>query len=140
MRMARSPVIARSKLRQLLPKNTNGHGSEGYAWLHPDDLPSFMRELVGLGDDEHARVLRWQILTTARPEEARQARWDEIDLKARTWTLPREKTKKCHRAFVFYLRRAAIAGLGEPRAAGPVFSVTEHSRKHWRGTGVMTKW
>ena len=68
-----------------------------------------MRELVGLGDDEHARVLRWQILTTARPEEARQARWEEIDLKARTWTLPREKTKKGQRAFVFYLSDAAIA-------------------------------
>jgi integrase len=89
-----NPADLKAKLRQLLPKNTNGHGSEGYAWLHPDDLPALMRELVALGDDAHARVLRWQILTTARPEEARQARWEEIDLKAKTWTLPREKTKK----------------------------------------------
>jgi integrase len=130
----------KAKLRQLLPKNTGGHGSEGYAWLHPDDLPAFMRELVALGDDQHARVLRWQILTTARPEEARQARWEEIDLKARTWTLPREKTKKGQGAFVFYLSDAAIAALGEPRSSGPIFNVTEDSRKHWRETGVMTKW
>ncbi len=106
-----NPADLKAKLRQLLPKNTNGHGSEGYAWLHPDDLPAFMRELVALGDDEHARVLRWQILTTARPEEARQARWEEIDLKAKTWTLPREKTKKGQRAFVFHLSDAAIAAL-----------------------------
>jgi integrase len=135
-----NPAALKAKLRQLLPKNTNGHGSDGYAWLHPDDLPDFMRELVALGDDEHARVLRWQILTTARPEEARQARWEEIDLKAKTWTLPREKTKKGQRAFVFHLSDAAIAALGEPRAAGPVFRVTEDSRKHWRESGVMTKW
>ena len=77
-----NPAALKAKLRQLLPKNTGGHGSEGYAWLHPDDLPAFMRELVALGDDKRARVLRWQILTTARPEEARQARWEEIDLKA----------------------------------------------------------
>jgi integrase len=135
-----NPAALKAKLRQLLPKNSNSHGSEGYAWLHPDDLPAFMRELVVLGNDEHPGVLRWQILTTARPEEARQARWEEIDLKARTWTLPREKTKTAQRAFVFYLSDAAIAALGEPRASGPIFNVTEDSRKHWRETGVMTKW
>jgi integrase len=135
-----NPADLKAKLRQLLPKNTNGHGSEGYAWLHPDDLPALMRELVALGDDAHARVLRWQILTTARPEEARQARWEEIDLKAKTWTLPREKTKKGQRAFVFHLSDAAIAALGERRASGPIFNVTGDSRKYWREAGVMTKW
>jgi integrase len=135
-----NPADLKAKLRQLLPKNTNGHGSEGYAWLHPDDLPALMRELVALGNDEHARVLRWQILTTARPEEARQARWEEIDLKAKTWTLPREKTKKGQRAFVFHLSDAAVAALGQPRSSGPVFNATEDSRKHWRETGMMTNW
>jgi integrase len=135
-----NPADLKAKLRQLLPKNTNSHGSEGYAWLHPDDLPALMRELVALGDDEHARVLRWQILTTSRPEEARQARWEESDPKAKTWTLPREKTKKGQRAFVFHLSDAAIAALGKPHSSGPVFRVSEDSRRRWRDIGMMTKW
>jgi integrase len=81
-----------------------------------------------------------QILTTAQPEEARQARWEEIDLKAKTWTLPQEKTKKGQRAFVFHLSDAAIATLGESRASGSVFGVTEDARKYWREAGTMTKW
>jgi hypothetical protein len=43
-----NPAALKAKLRQLLPKNTNGYGSEGYAWRHPDDLPAFMRELAAL--------------------------------------------------------------------------------------------
>jgi integrase len=116
-----NPADLKAKLRQPLPKNTNGHGSEGHAWLHPDDLPAFMSELVALGDDAHARVLRWQILTTARPEEARQARWEDIDLRAKTWTLPRKKQRRasahsCSISVMLPSPRSAISVYLGPRS------------------------
>ena len=53
------------------------------------------------------------VLTAARSGEARGARWDEIDLEARTWTIPasRMKAGREHRvplsdAAIEVLRRA----------------------------------
>ena len=37
--------------------------------------------------------IEFMILTAARPGEARNATWEEIDLKARTWTIPAAKMK-----------------------------------------------
>lgn len=44
-------------------------------------------------------ALEFMVLTATRTGEARLARWDEIDLKARTWTIPsiRMKARKAHR-------------------------------------------
>ena len=46
-----------------------------------------------------ALCLRFLILTAARSSEARGARWNKIDLDARTWTIPGERMKagKPHR-------------------------------------------
>lgn len=41
----------------------------------------------------HSAVLRFILLTLARREEAAGARWREIDLTSRTWTVPSERTK-----------------------------------------------
>jgi integrase len=134
-----NPADRKGPLQQMLPKNTNGHRSDGYAWLDPAQMPAFMAKLVAC--DEHARCLRFQILTTARPEEARTAQWQHIDLKAHTWTLPKAKTKKRDRAFVFYLSDSAMAALGAPKSSGPVFpTITEDSRKNWREAGWMIDW
>jgi integrase len=124
--VAPNPADRKGPLQQMLPKNTNGHRSDGYAWLDPEQMPAFMTKLVACGEDEHARCLRFQILTTARPEEARTAQWQHIDLKAHTWTLPKAKTKKRDRAFVFYLSNAAVAALGASKSSGPVFPIPHH--------------
>jgi integrase len=136
-----NPADRKGPLQQMLPKNTNGHRSDGYAWLDPEQMPAFMAKLVACGEDEHARCLRFQILTTARPEEARTAQWQHIDLKTHTWTLPKAKTKKRDRAFVFYLSDWAMATLGAPKSSGPVFpTITEDSRKNWREAGWLIDW
>ena len=36
---------------------------------------------------------RWQILTAARPGEARAARWQDMDMTGRTWTIPGDMMK-----------------------------------------------
>jgi len=61
--------------------------------------------------------LEWQLVTAARPTEARTAGWREIDLsdpKQPTWTIPaaRSKNRKPH---IVYLSPAAAAILNEAR-------------------------
>lgn len=56
-------------------------------------------------------------LTATRSREAREARWSEIDLDAKVWTVPgvRSKVGKDHRA---PLSSAAVAVLDEARQLG----------------------
>ena len=44
-------------------------------------------------------AFEFQVLTAARPGEARGARWDEVDTAGRVWTIPavRMKAKRAHR-------------------------------------------
>ena len=54
------------------------------------------------------------ILTAARPGEARNATWEEVDLKARTWTISAAKMKS-RRSHVSPLSGAALACLQRAR-------------------------
>ncbi len=38
-------------------------------------------------------LIEWQLLTLVRPSEASGARWAEIDLNAKLWTIPAERMK-----------------------------------------------
>lgn len=55
-------------------------------------------------------AIEFQLLTGARPGEVRLATWSEIDLNAKTWTLPRERVKS-DRKFRVHLSREACAVL-----------------------------
>ena len=62
------------------------------------DVPAFMQRLTAL-PGVSAMALRFIILTAARSGEAVGARWSEIDLTKRIWTVPasRMKAKREHR-------------------------------------------
>ena len=55
------------------------------------DAPSALAA-IGMGGAVRM-ALRFAVLTAARPGEARGARWSEIDLDARLWTIPAERMK-----------------------------------------------
>lgn len=38
-------------------------------------------------------LIEWQLLTLVRPSDASGARWDEIDLESKLWTIPAERMK-----------------------------------------------
>src|SRR5262249_1060383 len=70
---------------EALPKAKNGkqhHTAMAYA-----ELPAFMAELCGR-TSVAAPALEFLILTAARTGEVLGAEWSEIDLKAKTWTIP----------------------------------------------------
>jgi integrase len=91
-RAGENPARWRGHLDKLLPPKskvapTNHHKALPYA-----EVPALMAELrdqTGIT----ARCLEFAILTATRSCEARGARWSEIDLEAKTWTIPAERIK-----------------------------------------------
>lgn len=62
--------------------------------LRPEELPKLMRSLMMSNLSVSTRCLiEWQLLTLVRPSEVSGARWEEIDLNAKLWTIPAERMK-----------------------------------------------
>lgn len=62
--------------------------------LRPEELPKLMRALVMSNLSVSTRCLiNWQLLTLVRPSEASGAKWSEIDLDSKLWTIPAERMK-----------------------------------------------
>jgi integrase len=76
------------------PKAARGH----HAAMPFTEVPAFMAELTAMSSMA-AKAFRFLILTAARTAEVLGARWPEIDIKARVWTVPgvRMKSRRSHR-------------------------------------------
>ncbi|WAH51801.1 tyrosine-type recombinase/integrase [Pseudescherichia vulneris] len=62
--------------------------------LRPEELPKLMRSLFMSNLSVSTRCLiEWQLLTLVRPSEASGVRWEEIDFKAKLWTIPSDRMK-----------------------------------------------
>lgn len=83
-------------------KNQNNYVALPYA-----DVPALMAKLHGSTVISH-RALNFLVLTAARSEEARDARWSEIDLEAATWTVPKERMKTRDKDHVVPLSAQAL--------------------------------
>jgi integrase len=86
-----NPAQWRGHLALILPPPTKlkrgHHSAMGYG-----DVPSFVQRLR-LVRGTGAFALEYLILTAARSGEVRGARWREINMKAKTWTVPAERMK-----------------------------------------------
>ncbi len=98
LRTDHNPAQWRGHLDTLLPsphkiKKVQHMPSLPYAKLY-----DFMQDLSER-EGSAARCLEFTILTATRTSEALGARWEEIDMEGRTWTIPAErmKIKKEHR-------------------------------------------
>ncbi|MDE0341944.1 MAG: tyrosine-type recombinase/integrase [Deltaproteobacteria bacterium] len=89
---------------------------EHYRALPYSELPATLAGLGdGIGRGVAARLcLRFLVLTAVRSGEARGALWSEIDLEARTWTIPAERMKMAN-AHTVPLSDAALAVLEQAR-------------------------
>lgn len=97
-RQGENPARWRGHLQNLLANPHKIAPVQNHAALPWLDMPAFMALLVQR-DGVAALATRFAILTAARSGEVRGARWSEIDLKARPWTVPalRMKAGKEHR-------------------------------------------
>ena len=100
-----------------LPKKSKVAPVEHFAALPWEQVPQFMTDLRGL-QSVAARCTEFLILTAARSGEAIGATWDEVDLKAKTWTIPGDRMKAGEQHRV-PLTAAALALLSDLPRTGP---------------------
>jgi integrase len=113
-REGENPARWRGHLAKLLPARAKVRKVKHHAALPYAEIGGFMVELRAR-EDVAARALEFTILTACRTGEVLGVPWGEIDLAARLWTIPAERTKteKEHRV---PLSGRAIAILKEMRA------------------------
>jgi integrase len=98
-RSGENPARWRGHLDMLLSAKDKAKAADAHhAALAYDALPAFMSKLEKR-NSASARALEFTILTAARTGEVIGAQWDEIDLKAKLWTVPagRMKSGSAHR-------------------------------------------
>lgn len=93
-----NPAAWQGNLKHALPAPSKVQTVKHHAALPFAQLGAFMTELRQR-EGMSARALEYAVLTAARSGEVRLATWSEIDLDAKTWTIPAErmKAKKLHR-------------------------------------------
>jgi len=63
--------------------------------LEPKDLPILMAAIIGANMAIPTQILiKWQLHTMVRPNEAVGTKWAEIDLDDKIWTIPKDRMKK----------------------------------------------
>ncbi len=122
LREGSNPARWRGHLDKLLPMPSRVKKAEHHAALPVGDVGAFMarlRDVDGMG----ARALEFVILTAARSGEVRGAKWAEIDLRAKVWTVPAERMKaeKEHRVPLSEAALALLKALPKIDSAELVF-------------------
>jgi integrase len=91
-RQGENPARWRGHLDKTLPKRSKVQKVQHFKAMKYSDVPAYF-QILRETDSQSARALAFIILTATRSSEARGAKWDEIDLKAKVWTLPPERMK-----------------------------------------------
>jgi integrase len=91
-RQGENPARWEGHLDKLLPRRSKVAKVEHHPALPFDQLPAFMVDLRSRSATA-ARALEFAVLTAARTGEALGARWSEVDLHRKTWTIPADRMK-----------------------------------------------
>ena len=121
-REGENPARWRGHLDKLLPALGKVRRVVHHPALPYAELPDFLarlRELEGIA----ARALEFTILTAARTGEVIGARWSELDLLDKTWTVPAERMKadRVHRVPLSTRALAILAQMQMHRPSGDGF-------------------
>ena len=113
-----------SKAKAQAAKRERAGKSGHHPALPYKDAPEFMAQLRGLSSPS-ARALEFTILTAARTNETRGAKWSEFDREERVWTVPagRMKMGKEHRVPLCDRAIAILKAL--PRDGTRVFALSD---------------
>ncbi len=87
-----NPARLKGALGELLPKAQKIKKVEHHAAIHYTQVHEFVMALRAMSGTAPL-ALEFMLLTAARTGEAVGVRWDEIDMKAKVWTVPAERMK-----------------------------------------------
>ena len=127
-RLGENPARWRGHLDKLLPARSKVRRVEHHAALPYDQMPEFIagvKMLPGVA----ARALEFAILTAARTSEVVGARWNEINIAEKLWTVPAERMKagKQHRvplsvrALAIVVEMQPLIGISDGQAPADAF-------------------
>ena len=121
-RQGDNPARWRGHLDKLLPAPAKVRKVKHHPALPYVEIGAFMVDLRALHGIA-ARALEFTILTAARTGEAIGAKWDEIDLQAKVWTVPEDRMKGgCeHRVPLSTSARALLRAMREVRQNDYIF-------------------
>jgi integrase len=91
-RVGANPAAWRGHLDQILPKPSKVRSVQHHRALPIDGVPGLMGELAER-EGGSALALRFLALTATRTGEVIGAKWPEIDLTAKLWTIPADRMK-----------------------------------------------
>jgi integrase len=114
-REGENPARWRGHLDNLLPALSKVRQVEHHAALPYTELSDFLTRLREQ-EGTSARALEFAILTAARTGEVIGARWSEVNLREKTWTIPAERMK-ARREHRVPLSSRALSILTEMQAA-----------------------
>ena len=89
LRAPNNPAAWAGHLREALPRKAPSKPFTALSYRQIAAFLAQLRERDGVG----SRALEFTILTATRSGEARGARWSEIDMDAKVWTVPAERMK-----------------------------------------------
>jgi integrase len=120
-----NPARWRGHLAELFPAKGKLGKVKHLSALPFSEMPALMAELRGC-DLRSARALEFTILTAARTGELIGATWNEINLSAKTWTVPasRMKAGKEHKVPLCDRAVEILRGLGERGDKERVFALS----------------
>jgi integrase len=92
LRPTENPARWGGHLKAALPSKNKVARVQHHPAMAIDDVPSFMAELSAC-PGVAAKALQFLVLTAARTGEVVGARWSEVDLAHKTWTIPADRMK-----------------------------------------------
>ena len=116
-------------------------------FLSDDELTVVMRAIQEF-DAPYSGIVKMLVYTAARRSEIAEMKWDEINIDAKTWTLPssRAKNSKTH---IVHLSQPALEVLANTPHYGPYVFTTDgktpfqnlgHSKRALDDTSGVTDW
>jgi integrase len=123
-----NPARWRGHLQEMFPARgkiakTNHHAAMAYT-----AIPEFMTKLRAQ-DHVAAKALEFLVLTASRAGEVVGMRWDEVDLTAKTWTIPAKRMKSGREHRVPLSDRAIEIFKARPQREARIFSIGDDAMR-----------
>jgi integrase len=93
LRDGENPARWRGHLDNILPKRSRVRAVQHHAAVPYAEIGALMEELRQVDSRRQAQALEFTVLTAARTGEVIGARWDEINVAERVWTIPADRMK-----------------------------------------------